>query len=154
MFNFCLNVAICASVGGILCGTIILYYMSNKLLGVVFIWLFNILYNILTNRIEYNAQNTMHRTQLPYEIGLDVLNLICVQLGRRSSLSPRLTKERKFLGCSFAGCKFTHGHTLLFRTFQSISIPTQILARTMKQIVINPPYINKWESKLTQKLMF
>ena len=154
MFNFCLNVAICASVGGISCGTIILYDVSNKLLGVVFIWLFNILYNILTNRIEYNAQNTMHRTQLPYEIGLDVLNLIGVQLGRRSSSSPRLTKERKFLGCSFAGCKFTHGHTLLFTTFQSISIPTQVLARTMKQIVINPPYINKWESKLTQKLMF
>ena len=136
MFNFCLNVAICASVGGISCGTIILYDVSNKLLGVVFIWLFNILYNILTNRIEYNAQNTI---AIWCEIGLDVLNIICVKLGRRSSSSPRLTKERKFLGCSFAGCKFTHGHTLLFRTFQSTSFPTQILARTMKQIVIKPP---------------
>ena len=71
MFNFCLNVAICASVGGISCGTIILYDVSNKLLGVVFIWLFNILYNILTNRIEYNAQSVQHRTQLPYDVKLD-----------------------------------------------------------------------------------
>ena len=60
-----------ASVGGILCGTIILYDVSNKLLGVVFIWLFNILYNILTNRIEYNAQPVQHRTQLPYDVKLD-----------------------------------------------------------------------------------